>query len=227
MNLIRMNLTFSDEFRSKHSRPSKDLWEWLNRFYHTTIMASRYSETSQGDERRQGSLPKQIRRSPGKNDTGSGNQVRGPRTNEGDIPEKERRYLEQQKKIKALKDNISQYIRSMYNTGYVDILPVEDNMDFTIAPGWELKLIESSEKEDIYYCQALQGAVLPHHNHIQVEYLQVLQGELLVELPDKEYILKEGQGLKIDAMVDHKLIAKKFVALLKSFRPPISFNPDK
>ncbi|WP_153393692.1 cupin domain-containing protein [Chryseobacterium vaccae] len=65
----------------------------------------------------------------------------------------------------------------------------------------------SGEQGTIGYFTYKKGAVVPIHQHINEQYSLITKGSVKVNILDKEYIVKAGQGIIIPPNVPHSFTA--------------------
>ncbi|MDR6919906.1 cupin domain-containing protein [Chryseobacterium sp. S-02] len=65
----------------------------------------------------------------------------------------------------------------------------------------------SGEQGTIGYFTYKKGAVVPTHQHINEQYSLITKGSVKVEILDKEYIVKAGDGIIIPPSTPHSFTA--------------------
>lgn len=65
----------------------------------------------------------------------------------------------------------------------------------------------SGEQGTIGYFTYKKGAVVPTHQHSNEQYSLITKGSVKVKILDKEYLVKEGQGIIIPPNVPHSFTA--------------------
>lgn len=101
----------------------------------------------------------------------------------------------------------------------MDLMQNWDNLpEKEFFPGLFAKIVHTDNMSLIRW-RILKDAKLPEHSHPHEQVTFVLNGELLLTVDKKEYLLKKGDYLPIKSNLVHSGLAKSEVDVIDIFNP--------
>lgn len=115
-----------------------------------------------------------------------------------------------------------QYDDELHDSGQINHLSISPNRSYLLSEGWTLKLIDVSKGRDVFEAIGSRGKDIREHSHRQKEFIEVINGEIIVFLRNKTLTAKFGEKIEIEPFEKHKITALSDCKLKVTFIPPIS-----